>query len=394
MGSIYLDNASSIPVLNENLKLINDSLLNWYNPNGLYSKSLNNRKIIEDMRKDILLSIGGSIEDELIFTSSGSESNNMALDVFNYGIVYDPTSHSSIIDKCNYYKAKGFPIYSLSVLNTGKINLMDMYNTLCKAVWNNKNEKPRNVIVSVCGGNNENGCIQDLNEIVNVINTVKKHIRYATKENFEVYLHVDAVQLIVDQKINVRKNLIDILTISGHKIGSPYGIGALYVKKGIDLSPIIFGEQENGLRGGTENLPYIVSLHNSIKKINYDNIEYVKKLQRYMIILLSSIKCCSLVGSVNDRLSNNVCCLFHGYDGESIVNYLDMYGVQCSTGSACNSYKRVPSHVLKAMGYSDEDCLSEVRFTLSKETRIEDIEYTVKIIKQFIKSEEGGAIIA
>ena len=392
--SIYLDNASSVPVLDENLKLINDTLLNWYNPNGLYNKSLNNRKIIEDMRKDILLSIGGNVEDKLIFTSSGSEANNMALDVLNYAIVYDPTSHSSVIDKCEYYHNKGFPVYPLSVLDTGAIGLMDMYDKLCKAAWNKNNMKPRNVIVSICGGNNENGHIQDLEEIINIIGTVKKHIQYATKEEFNIYLHVDAVQLIVQEKVNVCKKHIDMMTLSGHKIGSPYGIGLLYIKKGIDISPIIFGEQEYGLRGGTENLPYIASLYNSIKSINYDNIKYIDKLQKYMFVLLSMIDCCHIVGSINDRLSNNVSCLFKGYDGESIVNYLDLYGIQCSTGSACNSYKRIPSHVLKAMGYKDEECLSQVRFTIGSETRIEDIEYTVKIIKQFIASEEGGACIA
>lgn len=394
MKKIYLDNASSVPVLKENIDIINNHLSCWHNPNGLYNDSINNRSVIDMSRQGIMKCIGGNIDDRLIFTSSGSEANNMALDVLNYAIVYDPTSHSSVIDKCEYYHNKGFPVYPLSVLDTGAINLMDMYDKLCKAAWDKNNMKPRNVIVSICGGNNENGHIQDLEEIINIIGTVKKHIQYATKEEFNIYLHVDAVQLIVQKKVNVCKKHIDMMTLSGHKIGSPYGIGLLYIKKGIDISPIIFGEQEYGLRGGTENLPYIASLYNSIKSINYDNIKYIDKLQKYMFVLLSMIDCCHIVGSVNDRLSNNVSCLFKGYDGESIVNYLDLYGIQCSTGSACNSYKRIPSHVLKAMGYKDEECLSQVRFTIGSETRIEDIEYTVKIIKQFIASEEGGACIA
>lgn len=391
--TIYLDNASSVPVSEESISIITESLKKWHNPNGIFKNAINNKTLIENARQNMLNNLHGSVEDKIIFTSSGSESNNLALDCINYAIVYDPTSHSSIINKCRYFKEKGYPIYPLDVSKNGSINLISAYSIICQAAWNKKSNNPRNVIVSICGGNNENGTIQDLSKIRNIIETVKKHIGYASKEEFDIFLHVDAVQLLVDRKINVIKERIDMLTISGHKIGSPYGIAALYIKHKVSLSPIIFGEQEFGIRGGTENIPYILSLAHSLESIEYKNKKYVQSLQRYFIMLLLKIDCCHLIGQTHDRLSNNIACLFKGFDGQSIVNYLDIYGIECSTGSACNSFKREPSHVLISMGYTEKESLSEVRFSLNETISIADIDYTIKIIRQFIDAEKRGDII-
>lgn len=394
-----MDNASTTPISKESVDIINKTFSDkWHNPSGFYYESQEAKKLLEESRKKVKKAINAEYDDEIIFTSSGCESNSMALDYEKYNIVYDVTSHSSIIEKCKFieevYKNK---VYALPVDHFGNIDLIEAYSIIQKASYNVESKDGQDVIVTICGGNNESGTIQNIAEIRNIIESVRRNLSYACHRVPNIYLHVDGTQLIANNHINVNSKdcPIDMLTISGHKIGCPSGVGILYKRKGIDIYPIIFGEQEHGMRGGTENLPYIIAFANALKRHQRnknENRRFIEKLQSYLIFNLLKIQCCSLVGNPTQRLANNVCVVFKGIDAESLVMYLDNYDIKCSTGSACNSFNKTPSHVLKAMGYSDESCYSEVRFTLSENNTTFEIDEVIRVIKQFIKNQGGESI--
>lgn len=309
--------------------------------------------------------------NEIIFTSSGSEANNLAL-AFAIFVLIDPTSHASVINRIYNWK--------LDVDDKGKISLESLSSNL-----NYTKILKLNPIVSICGANNEIGTIQPIKEISKICH-----------EN-DALLHVDAVQLFPNQKIDVKDLGIDLMSVTGSKIGCPSGIGFLYVKNGIPTAPIIAGEQENGIRGGTENVPYILGLSEAVKLIDYSKIDHIKSLRDYFTNKLLKLPNTYLVGESGDnRLANNINICFKGIEASSLLYYLDLYEIYASGESACNSKNLEPSHVLKAIHLNENDLHSCVRFTIGEYTTIDELEYAFKIIERFVTRQNqysGGVAI-
>lgn len=354
----------------------------WHNPSSLYYLSRLVKEKLEHARSVIAKSINCSPE-EIIFTSSGSEANNLALGCFKElscfkdyqyrKVYYDAMSHKSIINNvCDRQRDKQLVVNHDGLINVHQLKVeLELTQSIQK-------------IVSVCGANNEIGTIQPLEAIG------------AICRRYGALLHVDGTQLYPNQKIDVEALKIDLLSISGAKIGCPAGIGFLYVRKGIIVLPLIEGEQENGLRGGTENTPYILGLAKAVELLDYSKIDNLKAKRDYFIDKLLLIPNTYLVGSKDNRLANNVNICFKGIEASSLLAYLDLNDIYASGGSACNSYSLEPSHVLKAIRLPKEDIHSCVRFSLSEETTIGELDETVAIIKRFIKmqnTESGGKSI-
>lgn len=337
----------------------------WYNPSSLYHPAQEVKKKLEDARSVIAKRVNCSPE-EIIFTSSGSEANNLALRCYTnsenkaHFILADPTSHKSVI-KNNYY-------WSLEVDSNGVINLKSLESKLA-----NTHNIQSYKIVSVCGANNEIGTIQPIKEISKLCH---KH---------DIIFHVDAVQLIADKKIDVKELGIDLMSVSGSKIGCPSGIGFLYVKKGISVTPLIQGEQEKSMRGGTENIPYILGLSKAVELLNYSKSNHLKSLRDYFINKLLTLPNTYLIGANgNDRLSNNINICFHGIEAESLLSYLNLYEIYASGGSACNSKNLEASHVLKAIRLPEDDLHSCIRFSLSEDNTVDELEEAFEIIQRFV----------
>ena len=374
----------------------------WYNPSGIYSESEFSKEILEKCRNNIRKTIKANKKDKIVFTSSGCESNSLALDYMNYSIIYDPTSHASVLEKCKFINdnIKNSKTYPLTVNNRGIIDMGSLY-TLIMQLANNDTK----IMISVCLGNNETGTIQNIKDIINTINRCKNILEdYMNKDNLTIVLHVDATQYIADQKTDVVSMGIDLMTFSGHKLGCPSGIGCLYIRNGVELSPIIFGKQEYGLRGGTENLPYIVAMSETLVNYNYDKVANVKKVRDYLIQSLNKSIYVEgyLIGDYKERLSNHVLYNFIDTDAMALAYYLDVNDIKCSTGSACNTLKRNPSAVLKELGFSNEETYQVLRFTINEDTTLQDVDILVKTIDNFYKTKDrefkldkiGGEIVS
>ena len=328
--------------------------------------------------------------NEIFCTSGGCEGNSWIIDNF-FNIFYDPLSHSSVI-KSSTKETIFFeqPTNPLSVNSEGIINIED----LLKKIKNLFDETLYEFcLVTVCGANNEIGTIQPLNELKEKITSLNE-IYLQTFNNFcktnkqkqkRIYLHVDGTQMLPHMKIDVQNLGIDLMTFSGTKIGCPSGIGFVYIKEDTQylIDPLIYGEQENGLRGGTENVPYILGLGKAMQLLDTDT-SHLESLRDYFINKLLTLPNTKLVGSKINRLPNNVNICFGNIDATALLSYLNLNGIYASSGSACNSNSLEPSHVLKEIGLSDVEANSCIRFTLSNETTVEELEETFSVIERFV----------
>lgn len=366
---IYLDHAATTPVLNKVREAVYQSMGDdWCNPSSSYYDAVKVKNKIEDVRKTIANYINCD-PDEIIFTSSGSESNNLAIKGFleanrKHILIIDPTSHSSIIN-----------IRKKRVLLDINRNGLLLHSFLADKLERIQKIYHTQALVSINGGNNEIGTIQNINKISKIVHS------------FGGILHVDAVQLFPVQRMDVKALGIDMMSVSGHKFGCPKGIGFLYKRKGIQLNALISGEQEKTLRGGTENVPYIIGLGEAILQLSKTDLSQKVKLltekRNYFIKHLESLGDAYLVGSKAHRLPNNINMCFKGIEASTLLTYLDTYNVSASAGSACNSQSIQPSHVISALSLSKEDEYCCIRFTINNQTTKEEIDRTVKIIKNF-----------
>ena len=374
---IYLDEAattkpkeavieSMIPYLTEK----------WYNPSSLYSKASEIKRDIERARKTIADFINAN-PNEIFFTSSGSEGNCWAIQGFineslsNNQIAVVVTSsieHKSIKD-C-LLKSNVLPFF-IKVDRQGFIDMDGLEQALSHAKCSDYQ-----ILVSVQFANNEIGTIQHIREIADMTH------------KYNALFHTDAVQAFGKIPINVKDLNIDMMTVSGHKIGTPKGVGFLYKKNGIHIQPLIYGNQEQGLRGGTENVFGIIGLSKAIEycDLNQDKIDDMCAKRDYFINWLESQYGCKLNGHKENRLPNNINVTFpQNITGESLLYMLDMSGVQVSTGSACNSTSIESSHVLKAIGLTDEQSMKTIRFSLSDSVSYENIDYVIGEIDKCLK---------
>lgn len=338
------------------------------NPSSIHRYGRIANKAIEKARKQIAMLINAD-PSEILFTSGGTESNNTAL----YGIAKIPHSqiitssieHDAILEPCKKLTKDGFHVIYLPVDNHGVVSLPILKNSLSDDTS----------LVSIMFANNEVGTIEPIEQISQICH----------EQN--VPFHTDAIQAVGKIPIDVKKLGVDLLSISSHKINGPKGIGALYIRKGIYVDPIILGGgQEHGLRSGTENVANIVGFGKACELAQLhlcENISYMKKLRDNLISkILQEIPSVTLNGHAENRLPNNAHFTFLGVAGEDLIIKLDEYGIAASTGSACSVHTQKASHVLQAMGFSHEQITGSLRLTLGLFNNQEEIIETVNVLKK------------
>ena len=369
---IYLDNAASTQIHEDVLEAMLPYLKEQYgNPSSLHRYGRLANKAIEKARKQIAMLINAD-PSEILFTSGGTESNNTVL----YGIaakkphsqiITSSIEHDAILEPCKKLAKDGFDVIYLPVDNHGVVNLSVLKNTL----------SDNTCLVSIMFGNNEMGTIEPIAQIAQLCN----------EQN--IPFHTDAVQAVGKIPIDVKKLGVDLLSISSHKINGPKGIGALYIRKGIDIIPIILGGgQEHGLRSGTENVANIVGFGKAceLAKLNLsDNISFMKKLRDDLVAkIIKEIPGVILNGHAENRLPHNAHFTFLGVAGEDLIIKLDEYNIAASTGSACSVHTQKASHVLQAMGFSHEQITGSLRLTLGLFNNQQQIDETVNILKKVV----------
>lgn len=374
---IYLDAAAtSKPRLEVVDAMLPYFLDKWHNPSSLYGEATHVKKDIDDARKKIANYINAKWK-EIYFTSGGSEANCWAIQGFVHSCVargVKPCVITSIIEHKSTIECvdnlNGIDVHYVGVDSDGFINIKQLQNLM-------RNEElcDTEVLVSIQFANNELGTIQRIKEIANEIH------------RFNGVFHTDAVQAFGQVDIDVEELGIDMMSVSGHKIGAPKGIGFLYVKNGINIYPIIYGSQMDDMRGGTENVPYIIGMAKAIELIQRDE-EYNLRLSILRNGFISKLKALggNVNGSLEERLPNNISFTFLGnITGEALLYTLDMCGIQISTGSACNSKSIEPSYVLKAIGLTDADAMKTIRISLPHNITAEDIDRAVEQIEKALK---------
>ncbi|NOY35668.1 MAG: cysteine desulfurase [bacterium] len=418
---IYMDHAATT-YLDERVK---DAMEPYWiekfgNPSALYKEGREARQALESAREDVAKMISARTE-EIIFTGGGTESNNLAI----FGVVgavkalrprplgnsvslrTDETGnsteteisaragradsdadskpgkleplmlphiittkfeHHAVLGPCEVLEKNGFAVTYLKVGEDGIVDPKDIENAL----------RPETILVSIMYANNEVGTIQPITEIAKII------------KNQKLFFHTDACQAAGYLDLNVEKLGVDLMTVNGSKMYGPKGIGFLYAKRGVKLKPFLYGGgQERKLRPGTENVPAIVGLAEALKIAQAEREKEsarVAELRDYFIKrILDEIPKTFLNGHPEKRLPNNINISILGVEGESVVLYLDEYGIACSTGSACTSESFEPSHVILALGKPRAYAHGSIRFSLGKRNTKKDIDYTVETLKVVVE---------
>ena len=367
---IYLDNAASTQIHKDVLESMLPHLKDQYgNPSSIHRQGRTARKAIEKARKQIALLINAE-SSEILLTSGGTESNNMAL----FGtmarrigsrIITSSIEHDAILNPCSQLEKDGFDIVCLPVDKFGTVSTSHLEESVSKDTS----------LVSIMFANNEVGTIEPIHEIAKIC------------KDGNVPLHSDAVQAVGKIPIDVKDVDIDLLSISSHKIYGPKGIGALYIRDGTVVDPMMFGGgQENGLRSGTENVANIVGFGKACE-IAKDRLcsQETKNLRDYLVARVTSeIPHATLNGHAEKRLPNNAHLTFLGVNGEDLIIKLDENGIHASTGSACSVHTQKASHVLQAMGFSHEQITGSLRLTLGIFNTKEEVDKTIEVLKDIV----------
>ncbi|MDC3254254.1 cysteine desulfurase [Nitrosopumilus sp.] len=370
---IYLDNAASTQIHNDVLDSMLPFLKEQYgNPSSIHRYGRLTRKAIHKARKQIASLINAD-PAEILITSGGTESNNTALvgissQFPSSQIITSSIEHDAILEPCKKLISKGFQVIHLPVDEFGMVHISNLENIISK----------KTSLVSVMFGNNEVGTIQPIAKIAKICH--KK----------EVLFHTDAIQAVGKLPVDVKELDVDLLSISSHKLHGPKGIGALYIKEGVKIDPIILGGgQEFRLRSGTENVASIVGFGQAceIAQNNLiENTSSIKKLQTLLVKkVLDEIPETTFNGHLESRLSNNAHFTFLGVNGEDLIIKLDEYGIAASTGSACSVNTQKASHVLKSMGFSLEQITGSLRLTIGIFNTENEINETVEILKKVVE---------
>ena len=370
---IYLDNAASTPV---DEKVIEEMLPyfreQYGNPSSIHRHGRLANTAIQNARKRIAALINAD-SNEILLTSGGTESNNTAI----YGIasqskgkhiITSSIEHDAILEPCRRLEKEGYRISFLPVDKYGFVSPED----LKKEISNDT------CLITIMYANNEVGTIQPIKEIAQI----------AREKN--IIFHTDAVQAVGKTPVDVKELGIDLLSISSHKINGPKGVGALYIRNGVKISPLILGGgQENGLRSGTENVASIVGFGMACKlaKDNINqNTDHFKKLTTKLISrVLVEIPLTTLNGHTDARIPNNTHFTFLGVSGEDLIIKLDENKISASTGSACSVKIQKASHVLKAMGFSHEQVTGSLRLTVGITNTEQEIDETVDVLKKVVQ---------
>ena len=371
----YFDHSATTYVKEEVLKeMLPYFGMEFGNPSSLYSLGRKAKTVKKEARRKVAEAINCNPE-EIYFTSCGSESDNLAIKGIAYAyrnkgnhIITSKIEHPAVLNTCRTLEKEGFRVTYLNVDKDGFINLDELRNSITNST----------ILITIMFANNEIGTIEPIEEIGKIAKI------------YNVIFHTDAVQAIGNIKIDVNKLNIDSLSMSAHKFYGPKGVGALYVKKGINFRKIQDGgHQEKDKRAGTENVPGIVGIGKAIELANKNLDKYNQKLQNLRDYLISEIENkipdVKLNGHRTKRLPGNVNISFEGISGGELLLNLDDKGICASAGSACSSGNEEPSHVLTAIGLPRNLSKGTLRITLGEENTKEDVDYLVKNLIEIIK---------
>jgi len=375
MRRVYLDNNATTKMRTEVLEAMLPFYKDVYgNASSIHQFGRPARKAIDEARIHVAELLGAAAPEEVIFTSGGTESDNLAirgvvqaLKAKGDHIITTAIEHHAVLKTCKSLEKEGYKVTYLGVDKYGVINLEE----LKKAITD------KTILITIMYANNEVGTIEPIVEIGNI-----------AKER-GVYFHTDAVQAAGKLDLKVKDMNIDLLSMSGHKIYGPKGIGAIYIKKGTKIVPqLLGGHHEMGKRAGTENVPGIVGLGEAARLAKRDMADEVriKDLREYLFKgITSGIGDIRLNGHPEKRLPNTLNVSFTYLEGESIILNLDLEGIAASTGSACTSGTLEPSHVLMAMGLDPVNAQGSVRFSLGRDNTKEDMDYVIGVLSPIIE---------
>ena len=368
--NVYLNAASTTQPVQEVIDDINFYLKqNWANPSDISQDGVHVKGDISYARNQIAKAIGAS-GNEIFFVSGGSEANNWAikgiLDRYSDidAIITTEMEHPSVYNTCKYIESKGYKVYYVPIDSFGCVKTYELERTII----NNRIKKP---LVSIMFANNEIGSINDIKKISEITH------------KYNGILHTDAVQAFMHTRIDVKELGVDLMSTSGHKIGCPKGIGFLYKRKDLEISPLIHGgKQEMNMRGGTENVPYICAMGNQVERLTEDLEVYLSRaVDVHNYIIQQIYERCNyevyLNGHPKKRIANNLSFTFKGINAEQLITLLDIRSFNISAGSACSSGSPTPSRILKSIGLSDKDAFSTIRISF-------DFYTTKEMVDEFI----------
>ena len=371
----YFDHAATTPVKEEVLKeMLPYFNIEFGNPSSMYTIGRRAKRALEEARTRVARAIG-SKNKEIYFTSGGSESDNIAIKGVAFAnrekgnhIITTKIEHPAILNTCKTLEKQGFTVTYLNVDKDGLINLRELEESITN----------KTILISIMFANNEIGTIEPIEQIGKI---AKAH---------NVLFHTDGVQAIGNAKIDVNKMNIDLLSMSSHKFYGPKGVGALYIREGVNCNKLQDGgHQEREIRAGTENVAGIVGMGKAIEIAYRDFDKYNEKLTNLRNYYISEVKNkipnIKVNGSLEYRLPGNANISFEGVEGEAILLNLDMEGICASSGSACSTGQSTPSHVLLAMGVPSDLAYGALRVTFGDENRIEDIEYLIEKLSKTIE---------
>lgn len=367
MKDIYLDSAASTPLLPQVKQKLNSILDIFANPSSLHAFGLQAHSLIYQSSDTIAKCLNCN-PYELYYTSGATMSNNLAIQGFikanpKCRVITSMLEHDDI-----YLMLENHPkelVYQIPCDSNGMLDLIDLKMKLIDLT--HKDTTP--VLLSIQWANNEMGVIQDMRSISKIADFFSN-----------VCLHTDATQYVPHYPISLDDIKIDMLTCSAQKIGGLKGTGLLYIRSGVYIAPIIYGDQ--GLIGGTENVPGIACMAEAFKNIDYSSSTLISSKRDY---LYSKLKDCgTLVGTLENRLPNNLNMIFDRVRGEELQALLSEFGIYVSTGSACSSHTENPSHTLTALGYSKEQTESTIRFSLGNDVSYEDLDYVSMCVHKFV----------
>ena len=375
MKKIYLDNAATTPTDARALEAMVPFFSQMYgNPSSLHAFGQEAKHAIEEARYIVAQSIGAE-QEEIVFTSGGTESNNAAIKGVAYArrdkgnhIITSRIEHHAVLETCHFLEKQGFLVTYIPVDEFGLVAPADVK----KAITG------KTILISIMHANNEIGTIEPIAEIGNI----------AREKG--IYFHTDAVQTLGHLPIDVSELNVDLLSASGHKLYGPKGVGILYVKKGVRMFPFMHGgDQEQGRRASTHNVPGIVGFGKAVELAKEEMAKEIEQLTllRDKLIkgVIDKIEYARLNGHPKERLPNNVNVSISYVEGESMLLNLDMEGIACSTGSACTSSSLEPSHVLAAIGLSHELAHGSLRFSLGRLTSEEDVGYVLEVLPRIVR---------
>lgn len=372
---VYLDNASTTYVSSEVLAEMLPCFNAIYgNSNSLHSFGREASAIVDRARDRIARAINANKSNEIYFTSGGTEADNWAIKGLAHAysnkgkhIITSAIEHHAVLDACKQLEEEGFEVTYLPVDKTGLVDMAELLHSI----------REDTTIVSIMAVNNEVGTIQNIKAIAKIAH------------DYGLIFHTDAVQAIGAVKLDVQDMEIDAMTLSGHKIYGPKGVGCLYLKNGVRIENLITGgNQERGKRGGTINVPAVAGFGKAVEIAVRDMSINQQKLRSerdfFLRNLEQKVEYIHINGHPQQKVNGILNISFEMVDNESLLMLLDMEGVAVSIGSACTSNSAEPSHVLKAMGLDDDEIKSSIRISFGKNTSRSDIEYVIDVIEKSV----------